>query len=639
MFSNYQWLLIGVIIACSCLVIYGSSSTSIKEGLIKYREIPSNDPNTNSGMGAPGQYGSGTCESHGMQTITSLDECKTAGEALGWPDFRSDQPPGGYSDSGTGRTKGCTHNISFGGSPNIQYFPNAAGDCGTYNFNCICKECLSSTPGGCAPPSPSCCKGWVQTLDCQGDGPIDTGSDYKLDHTGKGFCTTTINPGSSGYCLCADGSKQNIVNCGHEPFVCEDVCKPYCTPTPPAPPPPPPSCATFLSHNDCPTGTTSKAANTTCGANSTGDCDDFGKCGCKCYLTDGQTAGQPRCLPSTSNTGKGRWPNTQAHDYNANMNCGTCLPRSTEADCNAAGGLCYWGVPSEDAIPGSCPGENCTSSDCCTPNPQCSSLGSCPPYSSMINPSLVCGDTVCNNTIGGECCAANPVCTPDVCDLKTQVFTGAGVKCVGHQCSKIECCKSRAKCSEGVTCNPDLYNKVDDYSSKYCKDVMCELSECCKADPTCHNYTCPQYYTDKTSMSSIKCGVGQACGTEKCCDLNPTCSSYFTGPNGAAKNGGCPAHQHLKKDSANIRCKGPKCTIEECCGADAKCSSFKCHENNLYHTYTHVANAAGIPCTNDHCTQKQCCVATPTYALPNVQTYPIYKTNMFHHGGGSTLNQ
>ena len=33
MFSNYQWLLIGVIIACSCLVIYGSSSTSIKEGL------------------------------------------------------------------------------------------------------------------------------------------------------------------------------------------------------------------------------------------------------------------------------------------------------------------------------------------------------------------------------------------------------------------------------------------------------------------------------------------------------------------------------------------------------------------------------------------------------------------------------
>ena len=29
MFTNYQWLIIGVIIACSCLVVYGSSSTNI----------------------------------------------------------------------------------------------------------------------------------------------------------------------------------------------------------------------------------------------------------------------------------------------------------------------------------------------------------------------------------------------------------------------------------------------------------------------------------------------------------------------------------------------------------------------------------------------------------------------------------
>ena len=33
MFTNYQWLIIGVIIACSCLVVYGSSSTNIKEGI------------------------------------------------------------------------------------------------------------------------------------------------------------------------------------------------------------------------------------------------------------------------------------------------------------------------------------------------------------------------------------------------------------------------------------------------------------------------------------------------------------------------------------------------------------------------------------------------------------------------------
>ena len=83
------------------------------------------------------------------------------------------------------------------------------------------------------PSESACCDRWVQTLHCKGDGYIDDGTDYKKDHTGKGFCTTSINTGSSGYCLCKDGTKQSMVDCGHEPFVCEDVCKAHCTP--PAP--------------------------------------------------------------------------------------------------------------------------------------------------------------------------------------------------------------------------------------------------------------------------------------------------------------------------------------------------------------------------------------------------------------------
>ena len=515
MFSNYQWLLIGVIIACSCLVIYGSSSTSIKEGLSPpcpidphykrcWNECTGNDINC-----------------HSRPTTDAM-------RAAGAPEKHETCDPGYKSACGPGPQYNITD--SPPGCP----------------LPCVKATVSTGTPA----PSPPCCKQWVQTLNCQGDGPIDTGSDYKLDHTGKGFCATTINPGSSGYCLCADGSKQNIVNCGHEPFVCEDVCKPYCTPTPPAPPPPPPSCAAFLSHNDCPTGTTSKAVNTTCSS-----------------------------------------------------------------------------------------GAACGASDCCTPNPQCSSLGSCPAYSNMSNPDLVCQRPACDNTIGGECCAANPVCSADVCDLNTQVFSGAGRKCVGPKCAPIECCKPRAQCSGGVTCNPNLYDEVSDYSSKYCKDIVCELSECCKPDPTCNKYKCPPYYTDKPNMSAIKCGAGLACDTKQCCDMNPTCSSYFTGPGGVARNGGCPAHQHLKKTAAEIRCLGPKCTAKECCGTDVKCSSFKCPEDNLYHNYAHILDAANVPCTDDHCTQKQCCVATPTYALPKVQTYPVYKTNMFHPGGGSTLNQ
>ena len=620
MFSNYQWLLIGVIIACSCLVIYGSSSTSIKEGL---GPMGCCQTSASDNTAACYEYEYGKC--------IKLTE-RTIGCNRGvWEDGKQ------FMDNGCccpdAQSCDCPGAAPPPPCPVDPHYKRCWNECTGNDINCHSRPTTDAMRAAGAPDS-------AETCDPGYKSACGTGPQYNITDSPPGCrlpCVKVQTPCSGPGEPCSADNDTCCGCCGtNDPPTCQPQargtsgCADY---------KPPPSCATFLSHNDCPTGTSSKAANTACGANSTGDCYDVGKCGCKCYLTDGQTAGQPRCLPITSNTGKGRWPNTQAHDYNANMNCGTCLPRSTEADCNAAAGWCYWGVPSEDAIPGSCPGENCASSDCCAANPQCSSLGSCPPYSSMINPSLVCGGAVCDNTIGGECCAANPVCSPDVCDLNTQVFTGSGVKCVGQQCSKIECCKSRAQCSEGVTCNPDLYNKVDDYSSKYCKDVVCELSECCKADPTCHNYTCPQYYTDKASMSSIKCGAGQACGTEKCCDLNPTCSSYFTGPNGATKNGGCPAHEHLKKGSANIRCQGPKCTIKECCGADAKCSSFKCHENNLYHTYAHIANAAGIPCTKDHCTQKQCCVATPTYALPKVKTYPIYKTNMFHHGGGSTLNQ
>ena len=524
----------------------------------------------------------GTCESAGLHTIMDENECLKAGTALGWPAFRYDQPPGGYSYAGSGRTRGCTHNPSGqnptgpGTAGTVQYFPNASGECGSYSFDCVCAT---------AEPS------------CSGAGePCDANND-----TCCGCCgvndPATCQPASRGSPGCADHIS-------------------------------PPSCAAFISHNDCPAGTTSKPVNTTCSAANAGDCYDQ-TCGCKCYLTDGQVAGQPRCLPTTSNTGKGRWPNTQAKGYNANMNCGGCLPRSTESACNAAGGWCYWGVPSEEQIPGSCPGENCTSSDCCTPNPTCFSLGSCPEYSNMPTPSLVCQGPVCNRSIGGECCKPNPVCSPDVCDLNTQVFTGAGTKCVSTVCSQAECCQPRAQCNEGVQCNPNLYDQVKNYSSKYCKGVVCELSECCVADPTCHNYKCPKYYADKPNMSKIKCGEGDACDVAKCCNLNPTCSSYFGGLPGTRgdKHGGCPVHEHLNKNVAEIRCLEPQCSTGECCSFDPKCSTFNCTEDNFYHTYAHVPNAENIYCDNDLCREEQCCVATPTYALPEVETWPLYPDN------------
>ena len=74
-----------------------------------------------------------------------------------------------------------------------------------------------------------CCQKWVQTLNCKGDGPLDTGTAFKQASTGAGKCSTSIPKGASGYCLCKDGSKKGMVDCGHAPFTCNDVCKDNCT--------------------------------------------------------------------------------------------------------------------------------------------------------------------------------------------------------------------------------------------------------------------------------------------------------------------------------------------------------------------------------------------------------------------------
>lgn len=598
MCSNYLWLLIGIIIVCSCLVIYGSSSTTIKEGM---------SPLAN-----------GTCP-HGW-CLNACGGCSPREESCGlgsnkWCDCHT-------KDS-------CTCTECPRGEGDCKRVGHAGGAPGTI----VSTDPPKATGPNCESPTPACCDRWVQTLGCQGDGPIDTGTAYKLDHTGKGFCTTTINPGSSGYCLCADGSKRNMVNCGHEPFVCEDICKPYCNPSPsppPAPPPPPPSCAAFLSHNDCPAGTTSKPANTQCSVGGAPlvagtnpwDCanslapKNIGTCWgntatSKCPDMDGQSAyNQIQHLP-TAGTSHCELPNP--------------------SDCEPERGYSDGGKQAYALYQQICFGKEgsaiCPSSSCCTPNPQCSSLGSCPTYSNMPNGNLVCQGQVCDSTVGGECCKPNPTCSADVCDPDTQIFTGAGTQCVGPTCTQTECCKPRARCNEGVQCNPDLYDKTSDYNSKYCKGLVCELSECCIPDPTCHAYPCPTYYTDKPNKSKIKCGVGEVCNTDQCCDLNPTCSSYFTGAKGVAKNGGCPTNDHLKKNAAQIRCLESDCTTAECCGVDNKCSTFNCAENNFYHTYSHIPNAEGSYCNNDLCTQEQCCAATPTYALPEVETWPLYPEN------------
>merc|ERR1719281_63332 len=102
---------------------------------------------------------SGTCESHGMETIMTSTSCHAAVSALSGlkpHPIRFDSPAGGYTTSSSSRTRGCTmHGNGLDSSLNvkaptydsrgckngcIQFFPNAKGKCGTSNFQCVCKK-------------------------------------------------------------------------------------------------------------------------------------------------------------------------------------------------------------------------------------------------------------------------------------------------------------------------------------------------------------------------------------------------------------------------------------------------------------------------------------------------------------------
>lgn len=82
---------------------------------------------------------SGTCEEAGYTTVTSAQDCLTAGSIVGSTGKASDQPDAGYSTSDGGRPRGCTvHNSFSAGSGSTQHFPFATGPCGTSDFNCLC---------------------------------------------------------------------------------------------------------------------------------------------------------------------------------------------------------------------------------------------------------------------------------------------------------------------------------------------------------------------------------------------------------------------------------------------------------------------------------------------------------------------
>jgi len=602
--GNSIVIVILILLVMGYLVIYGSSSTNIKEGLTcprKYKQIASNQScnwkRSYRGASAVQKISRGSLEDL-QKECDNTPECEYVDYVYRqWGDdpwaygdlwASGDCPESGWAIN-TARNiyqaipnTSCNDNDSA--CPIDPYYKRCWNECTGTDINCHSRPTTAAMRAAGAP-------------------------EYH----------ETCDPGYKS--ACGPGPMHNVTN---SPPGCRLPCVKDA--------PPESTCASFLSHNNCPSGTTSMAVNTPCqGAGAQGkDGTEPWNCINSLHPVNiGTCWGDTAYSKDCGGNGQSAYEQIQSLPTAGTSHCELPNP----SDCDPERGYSDGGKQAYELYLKLCGGGGsaaCTSSACCTPNPTCSSLGSCPTYSNMPNSSLVCQGPVCDNTVGGECCKSNPNCSADVCDLNTQVFTGEGTQCVGASCTPGECCKPRARCDEGVQCNPNLYDKVNNYNSKYCEGVVCELTECCVPDPTCNAYKCPKYYSDKPNKSSIKCGQGDACVTEQCCDLNPTCASYFSGIGGQIKglaHGGCPTHEHLNKNAAEIRCLEPNCTTGECCIFDPKCSSFKCAENNFYHTYAHVPNADNIYCNNDQCTEEQCCVATPTYALPEVETWPLYPQN------------
>ena len=400
------------------------------------------------------------------------------------------------------------------------------------------------------------------------------------------------------------------------------------------------TCASYISQNGgCPSGMTARGADTPCPGNTFNGSGEGGSNPWDCKNSShpvniGTCWGDDAAMMNCGGNGQAAYEMIQHHGQGGSSHCET-----NPADCGpeipyGSGGKWAWEIYMQ--LCGLKPEiGKCSTTACCDPNPTCSSSGiTCPYESFMPAPNNQCADSTCDNTPGGECCQWNPTCPGDICNATTQLATGAqsaSGRCAARTCTPGECCTDRGNCVN-TPCPSDLWDTggCPDATAVcnnqgYCAGVQCQTTECCTPDPNCTTFTCPPYYSTKQTINpaapspqELKCGVGEVCNTGDCCALNPLCSSFT-----------CPQHEELKTTAAQIRCIGPTCTPKECCGLDPKCDSFECTKNSFYHTYQPISDAANTWCVNAAgdpapCTESQCCTATPTYALAEVKTWPLY---------------
>ena len=285
----------------------------------------------------------------------------------------------------------------------------------------------------------------------------------------------------------------------------------------------------------------------------------------------------------------------------------TCQPKAP-APAQCAGptctkGECCSGQCSSFTCPGgttakdpniTCTGTGCDATQCCTPNPKCSSLSSCPAgrqFKAGKN-SITCAAAKCVST---ECCEAIPheKCSGFTCAQNSSKKTGVeSTTCKGIMCTEDECCSPDPKPNCGnqkVSC-PSGYHTISNAGATQCNTYQCTSQECCAPNPTCSAMSCPAG-TTKIS-SSILC-KGATCLSSECCRPNPTCGTYK-----------CPSG--MDRVSSSALCSGGSCTTEDCCMPRATCASFGSCDK------LHTDAPTTKQCAGTECTSEECCIPNPT---------------------------
>ena len=621
MFSNYQWLLTLVVIACiGYLVVYGSSSTSIKEGLqgncpagqtwqagspakqqdqwgqvVVTLEQCSPDqvhPSQDGWIFDPGGFAPPSIQKGGMCLQAALGQTHATPPAPGGfnppaavmaPCDGSDAQNATFSEEAHGVLTGRPGHISIRGLDGESRgsgvaCPSALG----FNEPQLCGA------GGCLGLDGRSGGEWAPEVGGLASSSTDAAGRFRCNQEfvySHGRLQGTPGDADSNMCLSANTAGYSPGNCFANTCSCPNgtaATGAACTTNNAV------KCAS------CKAGYTLNTSNNTCVANT-------------CTCPNGTAATGATC--TTNNAVKCA---SCPAGYTLNTSNNTCVANT----CTCPNGTAATGVActTNNAVKcASCPAgytlntsnNTCVANTCTCSNGTAATGAACTTNNAVKCASCPAGYTL--NTSNNTCVANTCTCSNGTAATGAACTTNNAVKCA--KCATGfhavgDSCAANPQCSS-YTCPPGRQYKSN-YAQIGCQTATCQDSECCDPipQPTCTSFTCPKNSTLNQNPSSITC-TGKSCTDSDCCTPNPKPTCF-------GDNMKCPTNFYLKSNGQQIQCANYTCATDECCSANPTCSTIQCGPK------FHPKPSSTI-CASSTCVSTECCTPNPvclTYTCP-----------------------